>query len=142
MKIIQKKIALEQRRRGFHIITGEIENRLPEMKTIRAGIAQIFIRHTSAALTINENADPTVRSDFNTYFDRLVPEDTSLYIHKDEGPDDMTSHIKSTIFGSSVSVPVINGRFGLGTWQGIYLCEFRNNLRSRNIVVTIMGEEG
>ena len=141
MKIIQHTIALSNHRRGFHLVTGEIEKAIPEMKMLKSGIAHIFIKHTSAGLSINENADPTVRADFETFFTRLIPEDTSLYVHTDEGPDDMTSHIKSSIFGSSVSVPVTNGKFSLGTWQGIYLCQFRNNLRSRTIVVTIIGEE-
>ena len=140
MKIFQKSILLKPRSRGFHLITSEIESNIPELKQITAGIANIFIQHTSAGLTVNENADPTVRMDFETFFNRLVPENTSLYSHTDEGPDDMTSHIKSSIIGSSISIPLTKGRFNLGTWQGIYLCEFRNRSRSRNIIVTIIGE--
>lgn len=137
---LQKKITLSPRSRGFHIITGEILNALPEIKHIQTGLAHIFIQHTSAALTINENADPSVRRDFATHFNRAVPEDTSLYEHTLEGPDDMTSHIKSSLLGASVSIPITNGTFNLGTWQGIYLCEHRNGGKQRNLVVTLMGE--
>jgi secondary thiamine-phosphate synthase enzyme len=140
MQIIQKTISLKSRGRGYHIITGEIENALPQLRKCSAGIAHILIKHTSAGLSINENADPTVRSDFDTFFDRLVPEDSSMYEHTAEGPDDMTSHIKSSLLGATLTVPVSGGRFDLGTWQGIYLCEFRNRPRSRNIVITIIGE--
>lgn len=136
----QKSIRLPARSRGFHIMTREIERELPELATVRCGIAHIFIQHTSASLTINENADPAVREDFENHFSRLVPENPSLYRHTDEGPDDMTSHIKSSVLGSSVSIPVANGRFALGTWQGVYLCEHRNHARPRTIVVTVMGD--
>ncbi|HKJ45423.1 MAG TPA: secondary thiamine-phosphate synthase enzyme YjbQ [Balneolales bacterium] len=136
----QKTIRLRRRSRGFHLITNEILEQFPEIQNIQTGIAHIFIQHTSASLTINENADPTVRDDFETYFTRAVPEDMSLYKHTLEGPDDMTSHIKSSLLGSFVTVPVTNGRFNLGTWQGIYLCEHRNNGRERNIIVTVNGE--
>ncbi len=135
----QKTIRLSQRSRGFHIITDEILDAIPEIKEITTGIAHVFIQHTSASLTINENADPTVRQDFETHFRRAVPEDMSLYRHTFEGPDDMTSHIKSSIMGSSVSVPITNGRFNLGTWQGIYLCEHREYGGSRKVVVTLLG---
>ncbi|HEX6983261.1 MAG TPA: secondary thiamine-phosphate synthase enzyme YjbQ [Balneolaceae bacterium] len=137
----QKKITLSPKSRGFHIITEEILNQLPEIKEIQAGIVHVFIQHTSASLTINENADPSVRRDFETHFKRMVPEDTSLYEHTLEGPDDMTSHIKSSILGSSVSIPITNGTFNLGTWQGIYLCEHRNRGGSRKLVVTLTGKE-
>jgi secondary thiamine-phosphate synthase enzyme len=140
MQIIQKTLSLKTRGRGYHIISGEIEGGMPELRKCSAGVAHILIKHTSAGLTINENADPSVRSDFNTFFDRLVPEDTSMYEHTAEGPDDMTSHIKSSLLGATLTVPVSSGRFNLGTWQGIYLCEFRNRPRSRDIVVTIIGE--
>ncbi len=136
----QKSIRLSVRSRGFHIITREIEREMPELSTVQCGVAHIFIQHTSASLTINENADPTVREDFESHFSRMVPEDASLYRHTDEGLDDMTSHIKSSLLGSSVSVPVTNGRFALGTWQGIYLCEHRNHARSRTLVVTVTGD--
>ena len=140
MQIFQKTIKLNPKPRGFHIITSEIERQLPELRNIKAGVANIMIQHTSASLTINENADPTVRSDFETFFNRLVPEDSSLYEHTMEGLDDMTSHIKSSILGSSLTIPITNGRFNLGTWQGIYLCEHRNRSRSRTLVITIIGE--
>lgn len=135
----QTTIRLKSRPRGFHLITQEILNEISEIREITTGIAHIFIQHTSASLTINENADPTVRQDFETYFTRAVPEDMSLYKHTFEGPDDMTSHIKSSMLGSSVSIPITNGQFNLGTWQGVYLCEHRNYGGSRKIVVTLMG---
>ncbi len=141
MKIFQKSITITPHKRGFHLVTHEIEKELPELRKIKTGIAHIFIKHTSAGLTINENADPTVRSDLNTFFDRTVPENANLYQHTAEGLDDMTSHIKSTLTGSSVTVPITDGRLNLGTWQGICLCEFRNGNRSRNVVVSIIGEE-
>lgn len=138
---VQKEITLKPRPRGFHLITNEILQQLPELKSISKGIAHIFIHHTSASLTINENADPSVRSDMETYFNRAVPEsDMKYYEHTLEGADDMTSHIKSSILGSSVTVPVTGGHFNLGTWQGIYLCEHRNYGGARRIVVTIHGE--
>ena len=140
MQIYHENITLKPRNRGFHLITDEIEQNLPQLKNIKKGIAHIFIKHTSAGLTLNENADPAVRSDFETFFSRLVPENPGLYEHLDEGLDDMTSHIKSSLVGSSVTIPVTNGRFELGTWQGIYLCEFRNMTHVRNLTVTIIGE--
>jgi len=139
MSAIQKSITLSPKPRGFHLITDEILQEIPELKEIKAGVAHIFIQHTSAGLTINENADPSVRRDFESHFNRMVPEDTSLFEHTLEGPDDMTSHIKSSILGHSVSVPVTNGRFNLGTWQGIYLCEHRNRGGARKLVVTVLG---
>ena len=138
MSAIQKSITLSPKPRGFHLITDEIQQEIPELKEIKAGVAHIFIQHTSAGLTINENADPSVRRDFESHFNRMVPEDTSLFEHTLEGPDDMTSHIKSSILGHSVSVPVTNGRFNLGTWQGIYLCEHRNRGGARKLVVTVL----
>ncbi len=140
MKIIQKEISLLQKRRGYHLITDEILEAVPEIKGIKKGIAQIFIKHTSASLTINENADPTVRTDFETYFNIAVPEDADYFEHTFEGTDDMTSHIKTSILGTNLTIPVTNGRFNLGTWQGIYLCEHRNRGGSRKIVITIIGE--
>lgn len=137
---IQKEFSISSKTRGFHIITEEILAEIPEIKSIDIGIANIHIKHTSAGLTINENADPTVRQDFETFFNRTVPEDMSLYKHVYEGSDDMTSHIKSSLLGSSVSIPITNGRLNLGTWQGIYLCEHRNRGGVRNLVVTLMGE--
>lgn len=137
---IQKEIQLSPKSRGYHIITDEVLREIPEIKDIETGIAHIFIQHTSAGLTINENADPSVRRDFESHFSRAVPEDISLYEHTLEGTDDMTSHIKSSLLGSSVSIPVTNGRFNLGTWQGIYLCEHRNRGGSRKLVITLNGE--
>jgi len=140
MAVLQQKITLSGKPRGFHLITDEILDKLPELANVTAGVAHIFIRHTSAGVTINENADPSVRRDFETHFNRMVPEDTSLFEHTLEGPDDMTSHIKSSILGHSVSVPVTNGRFNLGTWQGIYLCEHRNHGGARTLMVTVIGK--
>ena len=139
--IVQKEFSLKPRQRGFHLVTSEIVSHLPELKTIKTGIAHIFIQHTSASLTINENADPSVRSDMETYFNKAVSEkDAHLYEHTLEGTDDMTSHIKASILGCEVSIPITNGKFNLGTWQGIYLCEHRNYGGERNIVVTLLGD--
>ena len=140
MAAFQKEFSLQPKSRGFHLITREVLEQVPEISEIKAGIMQVFIQHTSASLTINENADPTVRADFETFFTRTVPEDMSLYQHTYEGADDMTSHIKSSLLGSSVSIPITNGRLNLGTWQGIYLCEHRNRAGQRKLVVTVMGE--
>lgn len=140
MTVIQKNITLKPKSRGFHLVTGEILTEVSEIKEISKGIMHVFIQHTSASLTINENADPTVRDDMEKYFRRIVPEDSSLYRHNYEGLDDMTSHIKSVVLGSSVSIPISNGSPNLGTWQGIYLCEHRNHGGSRRIVVTVIGE--
>ncbi len=140
MKIIQKEIILRARERGFHIVTDEILSQLPELEEISKGIANILIKHTSASLSINENADPSVRRDMEIFYNRLVPEEPHLYEHTMEGLDDMTSHIKATTIGSSLSIPVTNGRFNLGTWQGIYLCEHRNSPRQRKLVITVIGE--
>ncbi|WP_234572008.1 secondary thiamine-phosphate synthase enzyme YjbQ [Rhodohalobacter sp. 614A] len=137
----QKEITLSPKSRGFHLITNEITSQLEKLNEIKTGLAHIFIKHTSAGLTINENADPSVRRDFETHFNRMVPEDMSLFEHTLEGADDMTSHLKSSILGHSVTVPIKNGRFNLGTWQGIYLCEHRNRGGSRKLVVTLNGEK-
>lgn len=139
MDIIQKKITLPAFSRGFHLITNKIEANIPELKDFSIGIAQVFIQHTSASLTINENADPTVRVDFESHFNKTVPENAPYYKHTLEGPDDMPAHIKSSLLGSSVSVPVTNGRFNMGTWQGIYLCEHRDYGGPRKLIVTIWG---
>lgn len=136
----QTKITLPAKSRGFHIITDEVVDKIPEIEQIKTGLAHIFIQHTSASLTINENADPSVRRDFASHFKRMVPEDPSMYEHTLEGPDDMTSHIKSSLLGHSVSIPITDGRLNLGTWQGIYLCEHRNNGGRRKLVVTLHGE--
>ena len=140
MTIIQKEIIIEQKRRGFHIITDEILRQLPELKNISKGTANIFIQHTSASLTINENADPDVRLDFEKHFNKLAPENAPYYEHNSEGSDDMPAHLKSSILGSSITVPVTKGEFNLGTWQGIYLCEHRNYGGRRRLIVTISGE--
>lgn len=140
MHFFQKSFSITPKSRGFHLITDEITDQITrELHDIKAGMLHVFIQHTSASLTINENADPTVRQDFETHFNRAVPEDTSLYRHTLEGTDDMTSHIKSSILGSSVSIPVTDGSLNLGTWQGIYLCEHRNRAGSRRVVVTLWG---
>ncbi|MCA9921709.1 MAG: secondary thiamine-phosphate synthase enzyme YjbQ, partial [Anaerolineales bacterium] len=134
---MQKEIILSPKSRGFHLITREIVQQLPELHDFRIGLAHIFIQHTSASLALNENADPTVRRDMEAHFNRMVPEDMPYYVHTYEGPDDMPAHIKAALLGSSVTVPVTNGRFNLGTWQGIYLCEHRNRGGRRRLVVTI-----
>jgi len=139
--VLQREIFLKKKNRGFHIITDEIVSSIPELQNITTGLANIFIKHTSASLTINENADPTVRFDMETYFNKSVPEsEARFYQHTIEGTDDMTSHIKATIIGTSLTIPITNGKLNLGTWQGIYLCEHRNNGGVRKIVVTIIGE--
>ncbi|MDY0070049.1 MAG: secondary thiamine-phosphate synthase enzyme YjbQ [Porticoccaceae bacterium] len=136
----QKTLTLKARPRGFHLITAEILDQLPELAGVRVGILHLFIQHTSASLTINENADPTVRGDFESYFNRAVPEGEPYYRHRDEGDDDLPAHLKSSILGSSLSIPVTRGRLNLGTWQGIYLCEHRNQGGARRVVVTVQGE--
>lgn len=140
IKFFQKQIQLNPYSRGFHLITNEIENALPELRQIKIGQLQVFIKHTSASLTINENADSTVRLDFESHFNEMIPENASYYKHTFEGSDDMPAHIKSSLLGSSVQIPITNGRLNLGTWQGIYLCEHRNHGGSRNIVITAFGE--
>ncbi len=137
---IQKEILLNPRQRGFHLITDEVLKHLPEVQEIEVGIMQVFIKHTSASLTINEDADPTVRDDFESHFNQMVPENAPYYQHTFEGPDDMPAHLKSSILGSSVSIPITDGKLNLGTWQGIYLCEHRNRGGSRKLVVTIQGK--
>lgn len=140
MKIYQQQIQLNQRRRGFHLITAEVLQSLPQVSEIKTGICQVFIQHTSASLTINENADPTVRKDFEMYFSKAVPENDPDYLHDDEGPDDMPAHLKAALLGSSVMIPIRNGRFALGIWQGIYLCEHRNYGGNRSLMITAWGE--
>jgi secondary thiamine-phosphate synthase enzyme len=137
---IQKEILLNPRQRGFHLITDEVLKHLPEVQEIEVGTMQVFIKHTSASLTINEDADPTVRDDFESHFNQMVPENAPYYQHTFEGPDDMPAHLKSSILGSSVSIPITDGKLNFGTWQGIYLCEHRNRGGSRKLVVTIQGE--
>lgn len=139
MKVFQKEIALPAVKRGFHLVTSEVIHNFPELKEIRAGILHVFIKHTSAGLSINENADYTVRTDFESFFNRMVPENEPYFEHTMEGPDDMPAHLKSSIVGSSVTIPVSNGRLSMGTWQGIYLCEFRNYGGSRRLMLTAWG---
>jgi len=137
---MQKEIRLRPRSRGFHLVTEELFGELPELSNFKIGMMNIFIMHTSASLTINENADPTVRQDFESYFSRAVPENEPYYRHHDEGSDDLPAHLKSSILGNSLNIPIANGRAELGVWQGIYLCEHRNHGGNRRIVVTIQGE--
>ena len=136
---IQKKINISPKSRGFHIITDEILKNTPEIKDFKVGIFQLFIKHTSASLTINENADQTVRTDFESHFNMLAPENQNYYEHTFEGPDDMPAHLKASLLGSSLSIPITNGKLNLGTWQGIYICEHRNHGSKRKLIVTIQG---
>ena len=142
MKWIQKSIKLSAKPRGFHVVTHEIERQIPELRDLRIGVAHIFIQHTSASLCINENASSDVRLDMESHFNEMVPENAPYYRHTFEGPDDMPAHIKASLLGSSVTVPVSNGQLNLGTWQGIYLCEHRDRGGSRRLVVTAWGESG
>ena len=137
---IQKEISLNPKPRGFHLITNEIIQNIQEIGDISIGTMEIFIKHTSASLTINEDADPTVRDDFESHFNQIVPENAPYYKHTIEGPDDMPAHLKSSILGSSVTIPITNGALNLGTWQGIYLCEHRNYGSSRSVVLTLTGK--
>ncbi|MEN9757387.1 MAG: hypothetical protein RL755_1574 [Pseudomonadota bacterium] len=137
---VQKEIRLKARQRGFHLVTDEIVRQLPELASYSIGLLHVFIKHTSASLTINENADPTVRMDFESFFNRAVPENEPYYEHTLEGSDDMPSHIKSSMLGSSVTIPVTKGQLNLGMWQGIYLCEHRNHAAGREIVITLQGD--
>lgn len=139
MHFFQKQTSLKTRSRGFHLVTDEILQSISEMKNINVGMLQVFIQHTSASLTINENADPTVRIDFETWMNKAVPEGDPDYLHDYEGDDDMPAHIKSSLMGASVLVPITNGKLNLGTWQGIYLCEHRNYGGKRNVVITAWG---
>ena len=135
--VFQKTVSLRSFPRGFHIITNEVEKHLPKM----TGLVNVFIKHTSASLTINENADPSVRKDFETHFNKLVSEEETHFTHTFEGSDDMTSHIKSSLLGSSVTFPIKDGISLFGTWQGIYLCEHRNHGGSRKIIITAYGKD-
>ena len=137
---LQRDIALRPRARGFHLVTREVVEALPELRDLRVGLCHLFIRHTSASLTLNENASPDVRRDFATWFDRAVPEDLPEWTHTLEGPDDMPAHIKASLLGPSLTLPVSNGRLAVGTWQGIYLCEHRDHGGSRSLILTLNGE--
>ena len=139
MKFYQKQIQLRSRSRGFHLITDEVVSVFPELRDLSSGMLQIFIRHTSASLTLNENADPSVRIDIERHMNELVPENQAYYTHTYEGSDDMPAHIKASLLGSSILLPVTNGRLNLGTWQGIYLCEHRDHGGSRSLVLTAWG---
>ena len=138
---VQRELTLRPRPRGFHLITRDVLEALPELQRCRVGLLHVFIRHTSASLTLNENASPDVREDFESHFNAAVPEDARYWTHTDEGPDDMPAHIKASLLGPSLSLPVSGGRLALGTWQGIYLCEHRDNGGSRSLVVTVWGDE-
>ena len=138
---VQRAVRLEPRPRGFHLVTGEVVAAVPELERIAVGMANVFIRHTSASLPLNENASPAVRQDFRSWFDDAVPEDAPYWTHTLEGPDDMPAHVKSSLLGPSLDVPVSDGRLALGTWQGIYLCEHRDSGGGREVVVTAWGEE-
>ena len=137
---LQREITLEPRSRGFHLVTREVERALPELSELEVGLCHLFIRHTSASLTLNENASPDVRRDFDTWFDAAVPEDFGGWTHTLEGPDDMPAHIKASLTGSSLSLPIADGRLALGTWQGIYLCEHRDSGGPRTAILTAFGE--
>ena len=139
MNIFQKEIRLPAYPRGFHLITNEVIKSFSEIEDVKTGMCQVFIQHTSASLTINENADRSVRKDFETFFNKVIPENDPNFTHTFEGPDDMPAHLKAAVLGSSVLIPISNGSLSLGTWQGIYLCEHRNNGGRRNLVVTIWG---
>jgi len=139
MKFFQKEIILKPYPRGFHIITSEILKAIPEIEQLKIGQLQVFIKHTSASLTINENADPTVRLDFESHINKMVPENQPYYKHTYEGTDDMPAHIKASLMGSSVQIPITNGKLNLGIWQGIYLCEHRNSASGRHLVFTAFG---
>lgn len=140
MSWIQKTVTLSPKHRGFHIVTHEILGQLPELSDFKVGIAHIFICHTSASLTLNEDVSPDVLTDFESSFNNLVRENEPYYKHTIEGSDDMPAHIKSSLLGASATVPVTNGRFNLGTWQGVYLCEHRNRGDSRRLIITINGD--
>ena len=141
MTWIQRELRLEPRSRGFHLITDEVVGAVPELERLRVGVVHVFVRHTSASLTLNENASPAVRRDFRAWFDRAVPEGADYWEHTLEGSDDMPAHLKSSLLGASVTVPVSGGRLALGTWQGIYLCEHRDSGGAREVVVTAWGAE-
>ncbi|QNH62385.1 secondary thiamine-phosphate synthase enzyme YjbQ [Hymenobacter sediminicola] len=141
MVYIQKRLRLPAVRRGFHLVTDLLVAELPELERLRVGTAHFFIQHTSASLTINENADPTVRQDFEAYFNHTVPENAPYFRHTQEGPDDMPAHLKAAMLGHAVSIPITNGELALGTWQGIYLGEHRNQGGRRWVVATLMGAE-
>lgn len=136
----QKNMSLKARSRGFHLITDEVLNQIPEIRQIEIGMMNVFIKHTSASLTINENADPSVRVDFESYFNDVVAEHKPYFTHTYEGSDDMPAHLKGSMLGFDITIPITQGRLNLGVWQGIYLCEHRNQGGSRNLVITLQGQ--
>jgi secondary thiamine-phosphate synthase enzyme len=138
---VQRQVRLDPLPRGFHLVTREVVAELPELERLRVGLAHVFVRHTSASLTLNENASRDVLRDFASWFDAAVPEDASFWTHTIEGPDDMPAHVKASLLGSSLSIPVSEGELALGTWQGIYLCEHRDSASGRELLVTLWGEE-
>ncbi len=140
MAWIQKEFSISARKRGFHLVTSEILSKIPELTTIRCGLLHLLLKHTSASLTLNENADPSVRIDMERHFNVLAPEDARYYTHDTEGSDDMPAHIKCSLLGASLIIPITDGRLNLGTWQGIYLCEHRDDGGNRRIVATIAGD--
>ena len=137
---IQQQVELAPRSRGFHLITDEVLDQMPGIENVSTGIMHVFIQHTSASLTLNENASPDVRGDFERHFNKMVPERQPYYEHTVEGPDDMPAHIKASLLGSSLTIPIADGRLALGTWQGLYLCEHRNSAGARRLMVTVQGE--
>ena len=141
MNFSQKEIIIQSQNKGFFLITNTIEKQFPDIKNYKIGTLHLFLKHTSASISINENADPTVRQDLLAYFEKYVPENEPYYKHTFEGPDDMPAHIKSTLIGNNLTIPISNGELQLGTWQGIYLCEHRKNPHNRKIVATINGEK-
>ena len=136
----QNSIFFEPRPKGFYLITNDILKEIGYIRSLKVGILYLFIKHTSASITLNENSDKLVRQDFESFFNKLVPENEKYYKHSDEGPDDMPAHLKTSILGSSLIIPIKNGILTLGTWQGIYLCEHRKNGRKRNLIVTVAGD--
>jgi secondary thiamine-phosphate synthase enzyme len=138
---LQRDLTLRARPRGFHLVTREVVEQLPELRELHAGLCHLFMRHTSASLTLNENASPDVRQDFETWFDAAVPEGFRGWTHTLEGPDDMPAHVKASLLGPSLSLPVRDGDLALGTWQGIYLCEHRDHGGARSLLATLHGEE-
>ena len=137
---LQREIELRPRPRGFHLVTREVLEALPELGELRTGLLHLFLRHTSASLTLNENASPDVRADFRSFFDAAVPADAPYWTHTVEGPEDMPAHIKASLLGPSLSLPVARGRLAVGTWQGIYLCEHRDRGGARSLLATLPGE--
>ena len=138
-KMYQSSLRLKSHPRGFHLITKQVLQAIPEISEIQTGMLNVFIKHTSASLTVNENADPSVRTDFESHMNVMVPENAPYYVHTYEGSDDMPAHIKAALLGASVQIPISNGQLNLGIWQGIYLCEHRNSASGRSLVLTAFG---